>query len=152
MSHRIDFLDKVAGGEAVIEKLVCLTVPLRPEAFEIVEVLNKVEVDSCSIDKGFAIVNARLIKNVIFKTKGDKWGDCVTCGDVRHCTAKAEFCAAARVHGHDCDDDDLKCKVKSAKVVAETVEPLDRDHDGKFDKVVVKAIVRIVIKAVKKDW
>lgn len=133
-----------AAGTAVIEELVCLTVPLRPPAAEIVDKIVKIKVLDCTIDNGFAIVDARVTVNVLFKTVVDDCGK-AQCGEVRHCSASAEICAAAPIDGVD---GALECKVKEAKVVAQAEIPVDENDDGRFEKVRVKLVIRIKVAAV----
>lgn len=150
MGHKHTIIEvPVVINSNTAEVLVVTEIPLTPPAFKIDEIHKLIEIDDCVASCDKVIVNGRLIKNVTFKTakERDCHGDLKrVCGDVRHCTVEIPFHLFVEVPGAKDGD---RCEVEDAIVAGEFDKLVDRNHDGTFNKLLEKVVIKVRAKAVR---
>lgn len=132
--------------------LVVTEIPLTPPAFKIDEIHKLIEIDDCAAVCDKVIINGRLIKNITFKTAKEwdhKHGLNRVCGDVRHCTVEIPFHLFIDVPGSR--DGDI-CEVEDAIVAGEFDKLVDKNHDGTFNKLLEKVVIKVRAKVVRRKW
>lgn len=132
--------------------LVVTEIPLTPPAFKIAEIHKLIEIDDCAATCDKVIINGRLIKNITYKTARE-W-DCKgdlhrVCGDVRHCTVEIPFHLFVELPGTK--DGDM-CEVEDAIVAGEFDKLVDKNHDGTFNKLLEKVVIKVRAKSIRKKW
>jgi hypothetical protein len=139
----------VVVGVNTAQILVVAEIPLTPPAFKINEIHKLVEIDECVSVCDKVIINGRLVKNITFKTLGERDSKSHLkriCGDLRHCTVEIPFHLFIDVKG--AREGDL-CVVEDAIVAGEFDKLIDPICDKTFGKLLEKAVLKIRAKVVR---
>lgn len=149
VGHKYTIEVPVVVNSNTAQVLVVTEIPLTPPAFKIDEIHKLIEIDDCATTCDKVIINGRLIKNVTYKTAKER--DCHgdlhrVCGDVRHCTVEIPFHLFVELPGAKEGD---KCEVEDAIVAGEFDKLVDRNHDGTFNKLLEKVVIKVRAKAVR---
>lgn len=152
VSKKIEVEEVLGTGEAETNFEVCI--PVVPPAFEILENLEKktIEFDNLIATDGKVFINARLIKNIPFKTKIKtliptcKEVSKIVFGDIRHVTVEIPFSLCI----------DIPKAFKGAKVVVlnTEIDSVDIPNFISCKSKIIKSItekdcVRVKVKVVK---
>ncbi len=149
-------------GRNASEELIEIVIPFPrgAEAIEIVEVKTEVICDIVEVVRDKVLINGRLHKNILYKTKEDSWYKNQCCedmkivnGDLRHVSIWVPFSTFIDIPGA-CPGDMYEIEYAGAdcdQSIDILIDPLPQCRDGitRYQKVKEKTIVKIDLKVLR---